>query len=50
MRGRAHWPMVLFPAYLVPFSIVLHITTIRVLLANRRRVRGMNIRPSPRRR
>src|SRR6476661_2664088 len=33
------WPMVLFPAYLVPFSIILHITTIRVLLANRRRVR-----------
>ena len=31
------WPMVLFPAYLVPFSIILHITTIRVLLANRRR-------------
>ena len=29
------WPMVLFPAYLVPFSITLHITTIRVLLANR---------------
>jgi hypothetical protein len=28
------WPMVLFPAYLVPFSIILHITTIRVL-ANR---------------
>jgi hypothetical protein len=34
-----HWPMVLFPAYLVPFSIILHITTIRVLLANRRRAR-----------
>jgi hypothetical protein len=33
------WPMVLFPAYLVPFSIILHITTIRVLLANRRRAR-----------
>jgi len=33
------WPMVLFPAYLVPISIILHITTIRVLLANRRRVR-----------
>ena len=31
------WPMVLFPAYLVPFSIILHITTIRVLLASRRR-------------
>jgi hypothetical protein len=31
------WPMVLFPAYLVPFSTILHITTIRVLLANRRR-------------
>jgi hypothetical protein len=30
------WPMVLFPAYLVPFSTILHITTIRVLLANRR--------------
>src|SRR5262249_35290609 len=30
------WPMVLFPGYLVPFSIVLHITTIRVLLPNRR--------------
>ena len=30
------WPMVLFPVYLVPFSIILHITTIRVLLANRR--------------
>jgi hypothetical protein len=36
----AEWPMVLFPAYLVPFSIILHITTIRVLLANRRRARG----------
>jgi hypothetical protein len=24
--------MVLFPVYLVPFSIILHITTIRVLL------------------
>ena len=34
------WPMVLFPAYMVPFSIILHITTIRVLLANRRRARG----------
>ena len=34
-----HWPMVLFPAYLVPFSIILHITTIRVLLADRRRAR-----------
>jgi hypothetical protein len=34
-----HWPMVLFPAYLVPYSIILHITTIRVLLANRRRAR-----------
>ena len=34
-----HWPMVLFPAYLVPFSIILHITTIRVLLANRRSAR-----------
>jgi hypothetical protein len=33
-----HWPMVLFLAYLVPFSIILHITTIRVL-ANRRRAR-----------
>jgi len=32
------WPLVLFPMYLVPFSITLHITTIRVLLANRRRV------------
>jgi len=31
-----HWPMVLFQAYLVPISIILHITTIRVLLANRR--------------
>jgi hypothetical protein len=31
------WPMVLFPAYMVPFSTILHITTIRVLLANRRR-------------
>jgi hypothetical protein len=31
--------MVLFPAYLVPFSIILHITTIRVLLANLRRAR-----------
>jgi hypothetical protein len=31
------WPMVLFPAYMVPFSITLHVTTIRVLLANRRR-------------
>ena len=29
----------LFPAYLVPFSIILHITTIRVLLADRRRAR-----------
>jgi hypothetical protein len=34
-----HWPMILFPAYLVPFSIILHITTIRVLLAHRRRAR-----------
>jgi len=34
-----HWPMVLFPAYLVPFSIILHITTIRVPLADRRRAR-----------
>ena len=33
------WPMVLFPAYMVPFSIILHITTIRVLLANRMRAR-----------
>ena len=33
------WPMVLFPVYLVPISIILHITTIRVLLANRRRAR-----------
>jgi hypothetical protein len=33
------WPMVLFPAYMVPISIILHITTIRVLLANRRRAR-----------
>jgi hypothetical protein len=33
------WPMVLFPAYLVPFSIILHINMIRVLLANRRRSR-----------
>jgi hypothetical protein len=24
------WPMVLFPAYMVPFSIILHIITIRV--------------------
>jgi hypothetical protein len=31
--------MVLFPAYLVPFSIILHITTIRVLLANRKHSR-----------
>ena len=31
--------MVLFPAYLVAFSIILHITTIRVLLLNRRRAR-----------
>ena len=31
------WPMVLFPAYLVPISIILHITTIRMLLATRRR-------------
>jgi hypothetical protein len=31
--------MILFPAYMVPFSIILHITTIRVLLANRRRAR-----------
>jgi hypothetical protein len=29
----------LFPAYLVPLSIILHITTIRVVLANRRRAR-----------
>lgn len=29
------WPMVLFPLYMVPFSIILHITTIRTLLANR---------------
>jgi hypothetical protein len=43
------WPLVLFPAYLVPFSTILHITTIRVLLANRG-VLGMNVRPSPRRR
>jgi hypothetical protein len=28
------WPLVLFPTYLVPFSIILHITTIRVLLAH----------------
>jgi hypothetical protein len=34
------WPMVLFPAYMVPFSTILHITTIRVLLANRRRDRN----------
>ena len=34
-----HWPMVLFPAYLVAFSIIPHITTIRVLLANCRRAR-----------
>ena len=34
------WPMVLFPAYLVPFSIILHITTIRVLLANRQACAG----------
>jgi hypothetical protein len=33
------WPMVLFPAYMVPFSIILHITTIRVLLANRKNLR-----------
>jgi hypothetical protein len=33
------WPMVLFPAYMVPFSIILHITTIRVLLANRKSLR-----------
>ena len=39
MSVFTHWPMVVFPAYLVPFSIILHITTIRVLLANRRRVR-----------
>jgi hypothetical protein len=32
------WPMVLFPAYLVPFSIILHITTIRVLLAKGRKL------------
>jgi hypothetical protein len=36
------WPMVLFPAYMVPFSIILHITTIRVLLANRRRDRDQH--------
>jgi hypothetical protein len=35
-----YWPMLLFPAYLVPFSIILHITTIRVLLAIRRRARA----------
>ena len=35
----SQWPLVLFPAYLVPFSIILHVTTIRVLLANRRRAR-----------
>jgi hypothetical protein len=34
------WPMVLFPAYLVPISIILHVTTIRVLLANRRSAHG----------
>ncbi|MGB9304589.1 MAG: hypothetical protein WCB92_13195 [Mycobacterium sp.] len=34
------WPMVLFPTYLVPFSIILHITTIRVLLANQRHAQG----------
>jgi hypothetical protein len=33
------WPRVLFPAYMVPFSIILHIITIRVLLANRGRDR-----------
>ena len=33
------WPMVLVPAYVVPISIILRITTIRVLLANRRRAR-----------
>ena len=33
------WPLVLFPAYTVPFSIILHITTIRVLLANPSRAR-----------
>jgi hypothetical protein len=33
------WPMVLFPAYMVPISTILHITTIRVLLGNRRRAR-----------
>ena len=37
-----HWPMVLFPTYLVPFSVILHITTIRVLLANRRRARDVH--------
>jgi hypothetical protein len=31
--------MILFPAYLVPFSIILHVTTIRVLLAHRRHAR-----------
>ena len=36
----SQWPMVLFPGYMVPFSIILHITTIRVLLATRRRARG----------
>jgi hypothetical protein len=33
------WPMVLFPAYTVAFSIILHIITIRVLPANRGRDR-----------
>jgi hypothetical protein len=43
------WPMVLFPAYMVPFSTILHITTIRVLLANRRRDRdGHMVRPQRR--
>lgn len=28
-------PMVLFPAYLVPFSVVLHLTTLRLLLRSR---------------
>jgi hypothetical protein len=31
--------VVLFPVFLVPFSIILHIITVRVLLANRRRAR-----------
>jgi hypothetical protein len=37
------WPMVLFPAYMVPFSIILHITTIRVLLANRKNNAGVRV-------